>query len=92
MLPREAIGGERRIGLVSGHIRHLGEQCDQVSATRLARRAIRQRVRAFAKARWRARKGKLRIFRSLQKGIELAKATVAGDGPPPSRAPRASGA
>jgi hypothetical protein len=44
-------------------------------------------MRAFAKARWRTRKGKLRIFRSLRRAIELAKATVAGDGPP-SREPR----
>jgi SulP family sulfate permease len=46
-----------------------------------------QPMRAFAKARWRTRKGKLRIFRSLRRAIELAKATVAGDGPP-SREPR----
>jgi SulP family sulfate permease len=45
-----------------------------------------QPMRAFAKARWRTRKGRLRIFRSFPRGIELAKATVAGDGPPPSRA------
>lgn len=47
-----------------------------------------QPMRAFAKARWRTRKGRLRIFRSFQRGIELARATVAGDGPPPSRDPR----
>lgn len=44
-----------------------------------------QPMRAFARARWRTRKGRLRIFRSFQRGIDLARATVAGDGPPPSR-------
>ena len=50
-----------------------------------------QPMRAFAKARWRTRKGRLRIFRSFERGIALARATVAGDGPP-SRAPQASAA
>src|SRR5258707_4642706 len=50
-----------------------------------------QPMRAFAKARWRTRKGRLRIFRSFDRGIALARATVAGDGPP-SRAPEASAA
>jgi SulP family sulfate permease len=50
-----------------------------------------QPMRAFAKARWRTRKGRLRIFRSFDRGIALARATVAGDGPP-SRAPQASAA
>jgi SulP family sulfate permease len=50
-----------------------------------------QPMRVFAKARWRTRKGRLRIFRSFDRGIALARATVAGDGPP-SRAPEASAA
>ena len=50
-----------------------------------------QPMRVFAKARWRTRKGRLRIFRSFDRGIALARATVAGDGPP-SRAPQASAA
>jgi SulP family sulfate permease len=50
-----------------------------------------QPMRAFAKAHWRTRKGRLRIFRSFDRGIALARATVAGDGPP-SRAPQASAA
>jgi sulfate permease, SulP family len=41
-----------------------------------------QPMRAFAKARWRTRKGRLRIFRSFDRGIALARQTVAGDGPP----------
>jgi sulfate permease, SulP family len=50
-----------------------------------------QPMRVFAKARWRTRKGRLRIFRSFDRGIALARTTVAGDGPP-SRAPQASAA
>jgi len=50
-----------------------------------------QPMRAFAKARWRTRKGRLRIFRSFDRGIALARAVVAGDGPP-SRAPQGSAA
>ena len=50
-----------------------------------------QPMRVFAKARWRTRKGRLRIFRSFDRGIALARATVAGDGSP-SRAPQASAA
>jgi hypothetical protein len=50
-----------------------------------------QPMRVFAKARWRTRKGRLRIFRSFDRGIALARAPVAGDGPP-SRAPQASAA
>jgi len=54
-----------------------------------------QPMRAFAKARWRTRKGRLRIFRSFERGVALARAYVAGedasrrgsppppDGPPP---------
>jgi MFS superfamily sulfate permease-like transporter len=45
-----------------------------------------QPMRAFAKARWRTRKGRLRIFRSFERGIALARVTVAGEGPT-SRAP-----
>jgi len=37
-----------------------------------------QPMRAFAKARWRTRKGRLRIFRSFEGGIALARAFVAG--------------
>jgi SulP family sulfate permease len=48
-----------------------------------------QPMRAFAKARWRTRKGRLRIFRSFDRGIALARATVGGEGPS-SRAPLAS--
>ena len=39
-----------------------------------------QPMRAFARARWRTRKGRLRIFRSFPRGIELARATVAMNG------------
>jgi hypothetical protein len=45
-------------------------------------------MRAFARARWRTRKGRLRIFRSFDRGIALARATVGGEGPS-SRAPLA---
>ena len=48
-----------------------------------------QPMRAFAKARWRTRKGRLRIFRSFERGIALARATVAREGPT-SRAPQGS--
>ena len=40
-----------------------------------------QPMRTFARARWRTRKGRLRIFRSFERGIALARATVAGEGP-----------
>ena len=39
-----------------------------------------QPMRTFARARWRMRKGRLRIFRSFQRGIDLARATVPGNG------------
>ena len=48
-----------------------------------------QPMRVFAKARWRTRKGKLRIFRSFERGIALARVSAGGDGPS-SRAPPAS--
>ncbi len=40
-----------------------------------------QPLRALARAGWRNRKGRLRIFRSFERGIAVARATVA-DGPP----------
>jgi len=36
----------------------------------------RQPLRALARAGWRNRKGRLRIFRSLVRGLELARHTV----------------
>jgi len=39
-----------------------------------------QPMRTFARARWRTRKGRLRIFRSCPRGIDLARATVGGNG------------
>jgi SulP family sulfate permease len=38
-----------------------------------------QPMRVFAKARWRTRKGRLRIFRSFERGVALARAFVAAD-------------
>jgi SulP family sulfate permease len=38
-----------------------------------------QPMRVFAKARWRTRKGRLRIFRSFERAIALAREFVAGD-------------
>jgi MFS superfamily sulfate permease-like transporter len=37
-----------------------------------------QPLRALARAGWRNRKGRLRIFRSFERGIEVARRTVAG--------------
>jgi SulP family sulfate permease len=39
-----------------------------------------QPMRTFARAGWRMRKGRLRIFRSFERGIDLARATVGGNG------------
>jgi len=49
-----------------------------------------QPMRVFAKAGWRTRKGRLRIFRSFDRAIALARASA--EGPPPSREPRLSAA
>jgi len=43
----------------------------------------RQPLRALARAGWRNRKGRLRIFRSLDRGLAVAEATVAGAAGPP---------
>ncbi len=40
-----------------------------------------QPLRALARAGWRNRKGRLRIFRSFDRGIAVARRTVAGSGP-----------
>jgi sulfate permease, SulP family len=42
-----------------------------------------QPMRTFARAGWRMRKGRFRIFRSFERGLALARATVAAGGPPP---------
>ena len=51
-----------------------------------------QPLRTFARAGWRMRKGRLRIFRSFERGLALARATVAADGPPAAHEPRTSAA
>ena len=48
-----------------------------------------QPLRALARAGWRNRKGRLRIFRSFERGIAVARATVEPTAPPPSRPPAA---
>jgi SulP family sulfate permease len=40
-----------------------------------------QPLRALARAGWRNRKGRLRIFRSFERGVALARKTVAGAAP-----------
>jgi hypothetical protein len=50
-------------------------------------------LRALARAGWRNRKGRIRIFRSFERGIAVARATVAslpGDHPA-TRPPAAAG-
>jgi SulP family sulfate permease len=42
-----------------------------------------QPLRVFARAGWRNRKGRLRIFRDFERGIALARASAAADVPPP---------
>jgi SulP family sulfate permease len=43
-----------------------------------------QPLRALARAGWRNRKGRLRIFRSFERGIAVARATVERAAPPPA--------
>ena len=43
----------------------------------------RQPLRAFAHAGWRDRKGRLRIFQSVEQGLALARQTVEGGGTAP---------
>jgi SulP family sulfate permease len=45
-----------------------------------------QPLRALARAGWRNRKGQLRIFRSFERGIAVARATVDAPSPPPRTA------
>jgi sulfate permease, SulP family len=47
-----------------------------------------QPMRTFARAGWRMRKGRFRIVRSFERGLTLARATVADGGPPPVTEPR----
>jgi SulP family sulfate permease len=46
-----------------------------------------QPLRALARAGWRNRKGRLRIFRSFERGIALARHTAAGGGHAVKHAP-----
>jgi sulfate permease, SulP family len=46
-----------------------------------------QPLRVLARAGWRNRKGRLRIFRSIERGLEVARRTVE-QGPPPATADR----
>ncbi len=39
-----------------------------------------QPLRTFARAGWKNRKGRLRIFQSVEQGLELARQTVEGHG------------
>jgi SulP family sulfate permease len=74
------------------HLQTLVRRLNQARIKVILVRVPSQPLRAFARAGWKNRRGELRIFRTFERGVRVARRTLEADSPPPPTRAHAVGA